>query len=120
LVPLVAGFGHAFEDAVSVAIHRARISRMSVDVSTNHDELASPRGTDAREKRPRRKRPSVASMLKAAKAAGLEIAAIEVDGSGFKLVCGKHARAGESDDLDIDRRMTEQMGVARLGGRARR
>lgn len=71
-------------------------------------------------KRPRRpKRPSMHAMIKAAKAAGLVITSIECGDDGVKLVCGARA-AADGEENNIDRRMTEQMGVARMGGRSRR
>jgi C4-type Zn-finger protein len=89
---------------------------MSVDTAT-----PNPRPHDAPADKRRRKRPSIRAMIKEAKAAGLEITAIECDESGIKIVCASHAEASSADDADnMDQRMTEQMGVARLGGRARR
>ena len=70
-----------------------------------------------RQRRP--KRPSMHAMIKAAKAAGLVITSIECGDDGVKLVCGAQA-VGDGEENDMDRRMTEQMGVARLGGRSRR
>lgn len=68
----------------------------------------------------RPKRPSVKAMIKAAKAAGLEIASIECSEDGVRLICGTQAASVDTDESQLDRRMTEQMGVARLGGRKRR
>lgn len=72
----------------------------------------------SRKRRP--KRPSIQAMIKAAKKAGLEISSIECDGDGVRLVCGTRASSVETDERELDRRMTEQMGVARMGGHKRR
>ena len=68
----------------------------------------------------RPKRPSVKAMIKAAKAAGLEIASIECSEDGVRLICGTQTASVDTDESQLDRRMTEQMGIARLGGRKRR
>jgi hypothetical protein len=68
----------------------------------------------------RPKRPSIQAMIKAAKKAGLEISAIECGDDGVKLVCGQQPARVESEDGELDQRMTQQMGVARIGGGKRR
>jgi hypothetical protein len=72
----------------------------------------------------RPKRPTIAAMIKAAKAAGLEITAIETNADGVKLVCGAVAQPAldlpEDEETAIDRHMAEQMGVDRFGKRIRR
>lgn len=75
---------------------------------------------DDRKRRRRPRRPSMRAMIKAAKAAGLEITSIECNDDGVRLICGTASPAGSGDDNELDRRMTEQMGVARMGGRKRR
>ena len=73
--------------------------------------------------RPKRapKRPTVQALLKAATAAGLKVAAIETNASGVKLIFADGAQKSPEDDGDaLDRRMVEQMGVARMGVRVRR
>jgi hypothetical protein len=115
LVPVVAGFGRARFTAIVSAAPNRRTAAMSVQIVTpNHGPH------DAATEKRRRKRPSIRAMIKEAKAAGLEIAAIECDESGIKIVCASHAATPSADDDSMDQRMTEQMGVARLGGRARR
>jgi hypothetical protein len=75
---------------------------------------------DHRRRARRPKRPSVKAMIKAAKAAGLQIASIECSEDGVRLICGTQAASADTDESQLDRQMTEQMGVARLGGRKRR
>jgi hypothetical protein len=76
---------------------------------------------DAPQVRTRRpKRPSIQAMIKAAKKAGLQISSIECDEDGVKLICGAQTSRADTDENELDRRMTEQMGVTRLGGRKRR
>lgn len=89
---------------------------MSID-TLPPNQLSDGRDVARGKRRP--KRPSITAMIKAAKAAGLEISAIECDESGVKVVCGARVVAATCDDDELDRRMTEQMGVARMG-RARR
>jgi hypothetical protein len=66
----------------------------------------------------RPKRPSIQAMIKAAKKAGLEISSIECDEDGVRLVCGARSTKADSDESELDRRMTEQMGVAEVSGMA--
>lgn len=93
---------------------------MSIDAVTANDEHELLGAGELTQRRRRPKRPSITAMIKAAKAAGLEIASIECDDGGVKLVCGGLTSRVDVDESELDRRMTEQMGVTRLGGRKRR
>ncbi len=93
----------------------------AAETASSHSQIADDtHSADYRRRQRRPKRPSMHAMIKAAKAAGLVITSIECGDEGVKLICGAQTSRVDTDEAELDRRMTEQMGVTRLGGRKRR